>query len=243
MRSNRLPAAASVCLFVSSLFLCSISSAQAAPQDAALPNAPSFSTADTMSSSLDGQAAPQHQDAPADHQDLQQKRIFGIIPNFKAVSAGTKLPPQTVKDKFVSASQDSFDYSSLTLAAVVSLESYATDSTPEFHTGGVAYGRYFWHTYLDEISENYFVEFIIPTITHEDTRYYSLGHGGFAKRSAYSLSRAFITQTNDGRKTFNFSEIVGAGARPACPTSTTRAPNARSTTPSASGGPASGSTC
>jgi hypothetical protein len=182
-----------------------------------LPDAPSaLLSAPETSSSLsgdDGQepsGAPQN--APATHEDPQQKRIFGIIPNFKSVTAGTKLPPQTAKDKFITASQDSFDYSSLTLAATVSLYDYAKDATPEFHTGGAAYGRYFWHSYLDEISENYFVEFFLPTALHEDTRYYSLGHGGFAKRATYSLSRAFITRTDSGRKTFNASEIFGAGA-------------------------------
>ena len=181
-----------------------------------LPNAPSYllAAADTSSSlsAPDAQSASADpQQAPA-HEDKQQKRIFGIIPNFKSVSAGTILPPQTFKDKFITASQDSFDYSSLTLAAAVSLQSYATDATPEFHTGGAAFGRYFWHSYLDEISENYLVEFIIPTLTHEDTRYYSLGHGSFAKRATYSLSRAFITKTDSGSSTVNLSEIVGAGA-------------------------------
>ncbi len=181
-----------------------------------LPDAPSAVVAALDSSSSLSAVAPQAAAADpqqaTEHEDKQQKRIFGIIPNFKSVSAGTKLPQQTVKDKFITASQDSFDYSSFTLAAAVSLESYATNATPEFHTGGAAFGRYFWHTYLDEVSENYLVEFIVPAITHEDTRYYSLGKGGFTKRATYSLSRAFITQTDSGKKTFNLSEIVGAGA-------------------------------
>ena len=181
-----------------------------------LPAAPStLLTAPETSSTLDStnaEAAASDPQQAAAHEDKQQKRIFGIIPNFKSVTAGTILPPQTFKDKFITASQDSFDYSSLTLAAAVSLQSYATDATPEFHTGGAAFGRYFWHSYLDEISENYLVEFIIPAATHEDTRYYSLGHGGFAKRATYSLSRAFITKTDSGKSTFNISEIVGAGA-------------------------------
>lgn len=182
--------------------------------DTSLPDAPDalLAAPETSSSAVIGDAqASGSQQSPV-HQDVQQKRIFGIIPNFKSVTAGTKLPPQTYKDKFITASQDSFDYSSFTLAATVSLESYATNATPEFHTGGAAFGRYFWHSYVDEVSENYLVEFIIPVATHEDTRYYSLGHGGFAKRATYSLSRAFITQTDSGRKTFNVSEIVGAGA-------------------------------
>ncbi len=191
-----------------------VTATSAAQTTASLPDSPGtlLAAPDTSSSLAFSDAQATDPQQASVHEDKQQKRIFGIIPNFKSVTAGTTLPPQTFKDKFVTASQDSFDYSSLTLAATVSLESYATNATPEFHTGGAAFGRYFWHSYLDEISENYLVEFIVPVATHEDTRYYSLGHGGFAKRATYSLSRAFITKTDSGKKTFNVSEIVGAGA-------------------------------
>jgi hypothetical protein len=142
----------------------------------------------------------------------QTKRILGIFPNFRAVSANVHLPPQTVKEKFITATHDSFDYSSIFLPAIVAGYSQATNATPEFHQGAAGYGRYFWHTYLDQTSENYFVEFIVPVITHEDTRYYTLGNGGFWKRTGYSLSRAVVTRNDAGHDTFNISEIVGAGA-------------------------------
>jgi hypothetical protein len=83
---------------------------------------------------------------------------------------------------------------------------------PEFHQGAAAYGRYFWHSYVDQTIENYSVEFIVPALTHEDPRYYTLGSGGFFKRTEYALSRAVITRTDSGNETFNISEIVGAGA-------------------------------
>jgi len=150
--------------------------------------------------------------APASGEGQQTKRILGIFPNFRAVSANVHLPPQTVKEKFITATHDSFDYSSIFLPAVVAGYSQATNATPEFHQGAAGYGRYFWHTYLDQTSENYFVEFIVPVITHEDTRYYTLGNGGFWKRTGYSLSRAVVTRNDAGHDTFNISEIVGAGA-------------------------------
>jgi hypothetical protein len=148
---------------------------------------------------------------PAD-QGQQTKRILGIFPNFRAVSANTHLPPQSVKEKFVTASQDSFDYSSIFLPAAVAGISQATNATPEFRQGAAGYGRYFWHTFVDQASENYMVEFILPTITREDTRYYTLGSGGFLKRAGYSLSRVVITRNDAGHDTLNISEIVGAGA-------------------------------
>jgi hypothetical protein len=170
----------------------------------ALPDAP-----EPQQTSVAGGGA-----APAEHTDPQTKRILGIFPNFRAVGAQTHLPPQSVKEKFVTASQDSFDYSAFVLPAALAAESEWTNATPEFHSGMSGYGRYFWHTYVDQTSENYWVEFIVPTVTREDTRYYTLGPGGGGKlkRMGYALSRAVVTRTNSGKDTFNLSEVVGAGA-------------------------------
>jgi hypothetical protein len=60
--------------------------------------------------------------------------------------------------------------------------------------------------------ENYMVEAIVPVLTKEDPRYYTLGKGGFIKRTGYAVSRLFITRTDAGKNTFDISEIVGAGA-------------------------------
>jgi hypothetical protein len=164
----------------------------------------------------DGQAAteaptPQAQ-IGGDQSGGQTKRILGIIPNFRAVSADQKLPPQSVKEKFLTATEDSFDYSSIFIPAALAGYSMGRDSTPEFHQGAAGYARYFWHAAVDQTSENYMVEFMIPAITHEDTRYYTLGHGSFFRRAGYALSRAAITRSDSGREGFNMSEVVGAGA-------------------------------
>ena len=159
-----------------------------------------------------GADAPAPQNQQEDSGDKQTKRILGIVPNFRAVSAGQKLPPETVKEKFVDATEDSFDYSSIVFPGVIAAYDMARDATPQFHQGGAGYARYFWHSAVDQTSENYLVEFIYPTITREDGRYYTLGHGGFLKRTGYALSRAVITLTNSGKEVFNFSEVVGAGS-------------------------------
>jgi len=147
-----------------------------------------------------------------DEQDHQPKRILGIIPNFRAVSTTQILPPQSAKEKFITASEDSFDYSAFFIPTVLAGYSMATDETPEFHQGAAGYARYFWHTFADQSIENYFVEFILPAPAHEDIRYYTLGKGGFFKRTGYALSRAVITRSDAGTETFNFGEVVGAGA-------------------------------
>lgn len=185
--------------------------AQQAP-DSPSPGASSGQAAGSTSgqSAVPGapKQTPPKEDAPAP----QTKRILGIVPNFRAISTDEKLPPQTVEEKFVTCTEDSFDYSSIFIPLMLAGYSMATKATPEFGQGAAGYGRYFWHTAVDQTSENYMVEFVVPTITHEDTRYYTLGRGGFLKRTGYALSRAVVTRSDSGKEVFNLSEVVGAGA-------------------------------
>lgn len=155
--------------------------------------------------------APPPQTQNGTNQEEQTNRILGIIPNFRAVYTTTTLPPQSVKEKFVTCTEDSFDYSSIFIPAVLAFYSLQTKSTPEFGQGAVGYGRYFWHAAVDQTSENYMVEFAVPVIAHQDTRYYTLGHGGFLNRTSYALSRAVVTRSDSAKEEFNVSEVAGAG--------------------------------
>jgi len=154
----------------------------------------------------------QYPPQPADQSGRQTSRILGILPNFRAISANQHLPPQTIKEKFTTATEDSFDYSALPVPLFVAYLNFERGNVPEFGTGGAAFGRYVWHSVTDQTQENYFVEFIVPAVTHEDTRYYTKGCCGFPKRSVYALEHIFITRTDSGKNTVNLGEIIGAGA-------------------------------
>ena len=196
-------------LFVSTLLLALGTTARA--QQLVAPIAESSSLDTSLPDSPTPQTGNQTTPAPQ-HTDQQTSRILGILPNFRAVSANQHLPPQTVKDKFVTASEDSFDYSSIFIPLALAGYNELRNNTPEFGSGGIGYGRYLWHSAVDQTSENYFVEFIVPSLTHEDTRFYTLGSGGFWHRTGYALSRAVVTRTDHGKPTFNASEVIGAGA-------------------------------
>ncbi len=142
----------------------------------------------------------------------QTKRVLYIVPNFHSVSAGSQLPPQSAKGKLLNATQDSFDYSSFIFVGILAGVGQAHRATPEFGHGGVGYGRYYWHTFVDQTDENYFVEGFIPILFRQDTRYYTLGRGGLLRRTFYAVSRAAITRTDAGNPVANYSEIIGAGA-------------------------------
>ena len=141
----------------------------------------------------------------------QPKRILGIMPNYRAVSAGAIPPPPTPKQAFVIATRNSFDYSSFVFVGITSAMAEWSDAHPQLGEGMAGYGRYYWRGYLDKTDGNYLVIFVLPTIFHQDERYYALGQGGFLKRGVWAASRILITPTYTGRKSFNVSELLGRG--------------------------------
>lgn len=186
-------------------------SAQQQPSPQEVP--PRHEAAPALQSQQDATARPvETSSVDGDTDAKQSKRILWIFPNYRAVSANTQLPPLSLKEKFWLATQDSFDYSSFITGAMLAGISQANNSYPEFRQGAKGYGRYYWHAMADQAVGNYLTEAILPVATHEDPRYYTLGHGGVFKRTGYAVSRLFITRTDAGGRTFNFSEIVGNGA-------------------------------
>jgi len=178
--------------------------------EVSLPDAPQASQS-SIQAPLPGQDKNPAQPGPT-HEGKQTKRILGIIPNFRSVSVDEKLPPIAIHDKFKLMLEDSFDYSSFLYVGILSGIGQAENSYPEFHHGAPAYARYYWHSFADTLDGNLMTEFVFPTATREDPRYYTLGRGGFVRRTVYSFGRLVITRTDHGKETFNVSEIVGNGA-------------------------------
>jgi len=172
-------------------------------------------TAQTQS---DGAGSPAKVDSPQpkpgvlEEEGHHNNRILWVVPNFKSVDANTHLPPLSVKEKFWLATQDSVDYSAFIYVGMFAGVAMATKSEPSFGQGASGYGIYYAHTFADNFIENFLVEAVVPSATKQDPRYYTLGHGGFFKRSGYALSRLVVTRTDSGGRAFNISEFVGAGA-------------------------------
>lgn len=142
----------------------------------------------------------------------QPKRILGVMPNFRAVGAGAIPPPPTPKEAFKIATQNSFDYSSFVFVGITSLIAKGTDAHPSLGKGVPGYWAYYWRGFVDKTDGNYLVIFALPTVLHEDERYFAKGQGGFWHRGVYAASRILITPDYNGKNTINASEILGRAA-------------------------------
>lgn len=159
----------------------------AASQNAGLPNAPAATS-------------PPGND----------KRIFGVLPNYRT-AASSSLPYQRLspKQKLSIAAKDSFDWSLSFVAAGYGGLGQLTNQNPAFGQGAEGYANRFVRAYADQVIGNVLAEGAVPILLHEDPRYFRLGQGSFWRRVAYASSRVFVTRTDSGGTRFNNSEIIG----------------------------------
>ncbi len=141
----------------------------------------------------------------------QPQRILGIMPNFRAVSVGAIPPPPTPGQSFKIATQNSFDYSAFIFVGITSLMAKGTDAHPQLGKGVSGLWAYTWRGFVDKADGNYLVIFALPTVFHQDERYYSMGKGKILSRGIYAGTRILITPNYHGHNTFNTSEILGRG--------------------------------
>lgn len=141
----------------------------------------------------------------------QPKRILGVMPNYRAVSAGVKPPPFTPHEAFMVATRNSFDYSSFVFVGITSLLAEGSDAHKQLGKGVHGYWAYYWRGWVDKTDGNYWVDCVMPSIVHQDERYYAKGEGGVLKRSIYAATRVVITPDFNGKSGFNTSEVLGKG--------------------------------
>src|SRR5580692_5137130 len=137
------------------------------------------------------------------------KRIFGVLPNYRTANESAVYMPITAKQKFIIASKDSFDYPLVGLAAFIAAYGQLDNSHPEFGQGWAGYGRRVGTSYADQAIGNMMTEGIFPSMLHEDPRYFRRGYGSVRSRAWYAATRVFVTRTDSGGTRFNFSEVLG----------------------------------
>jgi hypothetical protein len=82
------------------------------------------------------------------------------------------------------------------------------------------YGKHPWRhgafpkrlgaTVGDDISQNFFADFLLASAFHQDTRYVRMGPARKTwSRIGYAISRAVITRTDSGDPAFNSSNVLG----------------------------------
>jgi hypothetical protein len=150
---------------------------------------------------------------PQDQQDktgTSSGRMFGVMPNYLTVNNGAQLPPLTPGQKFKLVAKGAFDPYPIVYTAVLAGISQAQNSLDGYGQGAQGYAKRYGAIFADSTIENFTVGAALPSLLHQDPRYYRMGKGGFGHRTWYALTRIFVIRGDSGREQFNASEIFGS---------------------------------
>lgn len=137
----------------------------------------------------------------------EQQRVLGFIPNFYVVY--DKNPaPLTPKLKFRLALKTSTDPITFAGSAFVAAVDHAAD-TPNYGQGAAAFGKRFGANYANGLTDILVGGAILPSVLHQDPRYFYQGTGTNKSRTLHALSTPFITRGDNGHLQPNISALGG----------------------------------
>src|SRR5580765_3032570 len=152
------------------------------------------------------------QDSEEPGQTPGDKRVFGVIPNYRTAEGSVPFQRISTKRKFTIAFKDSFDYPVYITTALFAGLSQLQGSSNEVYGQGVkGFGHRYVISYADQVVGNFFPEAIVPTLFHKDPRYFRKGQGSTKSRLFYAVSHIFVSKSDTGSTNFNSPEIVGNG--------------------------------
>ena len=137
----------------------------------------------------------------------EHQRVLGIVPNFY-VSYEKDPAPLTAKMKFQLALRVSTD--PITAAGVFGMAGIrqAADS-PKYGQGWGAYGKRFGATAADGLSDIMIGGAILPSLLHQDPRYFYQGTGTTGSRIRHAIFSPFVARSDNGQSMPNYSSLGG----------------------------------
>jgi hypothetical protein len=137
----------------------------------------------------------------------EHQRVLGFVPNFY-VSYEKNPAPLTAKMKFQLALKVSTD--PVTAAGVFGMAGIrqAADS-PNYGQGWGAYGKRLGATAADGFSDIMIGGAILPSLLHQDPRYFYQGTGTTGSRIRHAVFSPFVTRSDSGKTVPNYSSLGG----------------------------------
>jgi hypothetical protein len=137
----------------------------------------------------------------------EHQRVFGFVPNFY-VSYEKNPAPLTAKMKFQLALKVSID--PVTAAGVLGMAGIRQSAnSPKYGQGWGAYGKRFGATAADGFSDIMIGGAILPSLLHQDPRYFYQGTGTTGSRIRHAVFSPFVARSDSGKLMPNYSSVGG----------------------------------
>jgi hypothetical protein len=136
-----------------------------------------------------------------------------LVPNPPAQNANPLAPP-SVSEKWDFFVDETVTPLTFVAAGLDATASQLTRSAPLYGKHFFrkwAFGKRLGATLGDDVSQNFFSDFVLAAALHEDTRYVRRGPPSrLWPRIGYAIGRALVTRTDAGTPTFNWANVGGS---------------------------------
>ena len=180
-------------------------STQQAPATSPAPQ--SSSSSQTGAAQSDAQKS-QHEKAEEQLKEQEKQRVMGVMATFNTTS-NRNAAPLSSGQKFKLFFKSSTDPWPFLLAGVVSGIGQADDSYSEWGQGAQGYAKRYGAAYSDAFIGNFFGNAVLPSIWHEDPRYFQKGTGSATNRFLWAAASTVWCRRDNGKWGPNYANVVG----------------------------------
>jgi hypothetical protein len=117
--------------------------------------------------------------------------------------------PLTAKQKGYLAIHNLTDPANLLTIVAVSGFSTAIDSHSPYGPGLKGFGKNTGVSLLQDATGEFFGAFLIPSVTHQDPRYFRMPHASIPRRIVHAVGHTFVANHDDGRLMPNYANLLG----------------------------------
>jgi hypothetical protein len=150
-----------------------------------------------------------HDVAEEQIQAEEKQRVLGVFPNFY-VAYVWNAAPLSSGQKFRLALRSTIDPVSIGISGVVAgVEQWQNDFSG-YGQGAQGYAKRFGASYADGFIGTMLGSAILPSILHQDPRYFYKGTGSIPSRALYAIGSVVICKGDNGHWQPNYSNVLGS---------------------------------
>ena len=153
-------------------------------------------------------SASQEEIAAAEVRVEETQRLAGFLPNFY-VTYDWHAAPLTWRQKYDLAWKNFYDPANFIVNAAGAAIQQADNAFPAYGQGAAGYGKRLGANVADFTAATYLGGAIIPSLLHQDPRYFYKGTGTVRRRALYAVGAAFVCRGDNGKWQPNFSSVLG----------------------------------
>lgn len=144
---------------------------------------------------------------PGPYARLMQRRMRILNPYQRFLD--TDIPiPMTTRDKAFMAATDVSDPGNLITIFLGSGIFTAANAHSAYGPGLAGFGRNFGYSLSLSTMGEFFGTFLIPSVAHQDPRYYRMPHAPVQRRILHAVAHSFVTRSDFGTPMPNYATLL-----------------------------------